>query len=98
MIFPFLKKIWFWGILGPTKHGGNHASPLIRDLCSKGVSLILALKFSNWRPLLEFTFSQGFRISQKFGHWTLGSGGSKTVNQSEQSVTDRQTYKTQNSS
>ena len=40
--FLFFKKFWFWCILGPTKHGGNHASQWIRDLWSKGVSLILA--------------------------------------------------------
>ena len=40
--FPFKKKIRFWGILCPTKHAGNHASRWIRDLWSKGISLILA--------------------------------------------------------
>ena len=40
--FPFFKKIGFWGILCPTKHGGNHTSWWIRDLWSKGVLLILA--------------------------------------------------------
>ena len=35
------KKFFFcWFCL--TKHGGNHASRCIRDLCSKGVLLILA--------------------------------------------------------
>ena len=28
MIFSDLKKIWFWVILGPTKHDRNHASQL----------------------------------------------------------------------
>ena len=40
-------------------------------------------KFSNLRPLLSITFPQGFQKSKKFGHWTLGSGGKKTVKQSE---------------
>ena len=30
------------------------------------------------RPLLSITFPQGFRISKKFGHPTLGSGAKKT--------------------
>ena len=37
-------------------------------------------KFSN----LSNTFPQGFQKSNKFGHWTLGSGGKKTFNCSEQ--------------
>ena len=37
--FLFFKKVWFLGILGPP---GNHASRWIRDLWSKGVSLMLA--------------------------------------------------------
>ena len=41
-------------------------------------------KFSNWRPLLSTTFPQGFRISKKFGHWTLGKGGKNTFKTSEQ--------------
>ena len=41
-------------------------------------------KFSNLRPLLSITFPpQGFGKSKKFEHWTLGSGGKKTVKQSE---------------
>ena len=40
--FLFFKKIGFWSILCPTKHGGNHAFRWIRDLWSKGVSLILS--------------------------------------------------------
>ena len=50
-------------------------------------------KFSNLRPLLSITFPQGFRISKKFGHWTLGSGGKKTVKRSEKvKRTHKQTY------
>ena len=41
-------------------------------------------KFSNLRPLLSITFAQGFRISKKFGHWTLGSGGKRALKRSEQ--------------
>ena len=41
-------------------------------------------KFSNLRPLLSITFAQGFLISKKLGHWTLGSGGKKTFKRSEQ--------------
>ena len=37
--FPFFNKIGFLGILGPPR---NHASRWIRDLWSKGISLILA--------------------------------------------------------
>ena len=50
-------------------------------------------KFSNLRTFLSITFPQGFRKSKKFGHWTSGSGGKKTINRSELSiVTDRHTY------
>ena len=35
------------------------------------------------RPFLSITFPQGFRKCKKFGHWTLGSGGKKTVKLSE---------------
>ena len=53
-------------------------------------------KFSNMRPFLFITFSQGFWISKNFGHPTLGSGGKKSVKRylkSEQAHrhTDRQT-------
>ena len=51
-------------------------------------------KCLNLRPFLSITFPQGFRISKNIGHPTSGSGGKKTVKQSEQSVTDRQTHKT----
>ena len=37
-------------------------------------------KFSNLRPLLSITFAKGFKISEKFGHWTLWSGGKKILN------------------
>ena len=40
-------------------------------------------KFSNLRPLLSFTFPQGFQKSKEFGHWISGSGDKKTVNRSE---------------
>ena len=40
--------------------------------------------FSNLRPLLSITFAQGFRISKKLGHCTLGSGGKKTFKRGEQ--------------
>ena len=40
-------------------------------------------KVSNLRPLLSITFPQGFQKSQKFGHWTSGSGGKKTLKRSE---------------
>ena len=39
MIFLFFKQFGFLGILGPP---GNHTSRWIRDLWSKGISLILA--------------------------------------------------------
>ena len=40
--------------------------------------------YSNLRPPLSISFPQGFRKSKKFGHWTLGSGGTKTFKWSEQ--------------
>ena len=39
--------------------------------------------FSSVKQLLLITFPQGFGISKKFGHWTLRSGGKKTVKRSE---------------
>ena len=51
-------------------------------------------KIANLKPRLSITFPQVIRIFKKYGHWTLGSGGKKTVKRSEQSVTDRQTHKT----
>ena len=56
---------------------------------------IFERKSSNLRSLLSFTFPQGLRLPKKFGHWTLASGGKKTIKRSEQSVTDRQTHKTE---
>jgi hypothetical protein len=51
-------------------------------------------KFWNLRLLLSITFPQGFRISKKFLHWTLGNGGKKTVKRSEKVWrTHRQTHK-----
>ena len=36
-------------------------------------------KFSNLRPFLSITFPQGFRIFEKFGHWTLKQGASRRL-------------------
>ena len=41
-------------------------------------------KFSNMRPLLSITFSQGFWKSKRFGRWTLRIGSKKMFKQSEQ--------------
>ena len=61
MIFSVFNKIRFWGILGPT---GNHASRWIRDLWSKGVSLILAY----FETFLSFcVLDDFFRFSKKLG-------------------------------
>ena len=54
--------------------------------------------FYNVRPLLSITFPQWFRISKKFGHWTLGSGSKKTIKRSEKvwrtnTKTNTQTHK-----
>ena len=45
---------------------------------------IVEKKCSNLKPLLSISFSQGFRISKKIGHWTLGNGDKKTFKWSEQ--------------
>ena len=60
----FQQKKGFWGIIGPTNHGGNHASRWIRDLWSKGKSLILSyfLKFFSFCTLENF-----FCFSKKLG-------------------------------
>ena len=65
MIFPFFKKICFFGILGPL---GNHASRWIRDLWLKGVSLILEYfqTFLSFCNLYDF-----FRFSKKSGFWVF---------------------------
>jgi hypothetical protein len=61
--FPFFKQFGFLGILGPS---GNHPSRWIRDLWSKGVSLILAyfLTFLSFCVLDNF-----FHFSKKMGFW-----------------------------
>ena len=61
MIFSVFKKNGFWGILGPP---GNHASRWIRDLWSKGISLILAylLTFLSFWVMDDF-----FRLKKKKG-------------------------------
>ena len=41
-------------------------------------------KLSNLRSLLFITFPKGFRKSQKFEHWTLGSGGKETFKRGKQ--------------
>ena len=43
-------------------------------------------KFSILRPTLYITNPQGFQKSKRFGHWTSGSWGKKTVIQSETKV------------
>ena len=60
----FFLLFWFY----LTKHGGNHASRWIRDLWSKGVSLILAylLVFLSLCALDDF-----FRFSKKSYFWVL---------------------------
>ena len=45
---------------------------------------IFKQKSSNLKQFLSNIFRQGFQISKKFGHWTLGNGSKKTVKQSEQ--------------
>ena len=62
--FLFYKQFRFWGILGPP---GNHASQWIRDLWSKGVSLIFAYS----QMFLSFcVLDSFFSIFQK--KWVLG--------------------------
>ena len=58
------KSFFCWFCL--TKHGGSHASWWIRDLWSKGVSLILAylLTFLSFCVLDDF-----FHFSKKLGFW-----------------------------
>ena len=68
MIFFRLKKNWVWGILCPTKYGGNHASQWIRDLWLKGVSLILSYF---WTFLSFWVFGDFFRFSKKSGFWVF---------------------------
>ena len=59
----FFKQFGFWGILGPP---GNHASRWIRDIWSKGVSLILEIFLD------VFEFRVIFSIFQKkMGFWVF---------------------------
>ena len=62
------KKSYFFGWFCLTKHGGNHASRWIRDLWSKGISLILAYlsTFLSFCVLDDF-----FRFSKKLGFWVF---------------------------
>ena len=39
---------------------------------------------SNQKPFLSITSPHRFQKSKKFGHWTLGSSGKKTLKRSEQ--------------
>ena len=64
----FQKKIGFWGILCSTKHGGNHASWWIRDLWSKGVSLILAYLYTF---LIFCVLDDFFCFSKESGFWVF---------------------------
>ena len=62
--FQFFKKSGFWGILCQP---GNHASRWIRDLWSKGVSLILAyfltfLSLAFWMIFFHFSRKSGFGV------------------------------------
>ena len=62
--FRFFKQFGFWGILGQS---GNHASRLIRDVWSQGVSLILAyflmfLSFSVFDDFFCFSINSGFWV------------------------------------
>ena len=50
----------------------------------RGLTTLYEKKFSNLRPLLSITFSQGFQKSKRFGHWILESGAKKTFKLSEQ--------------
>ena len=63
--FPFFKKIWFLCILGPLS---NHASRWIKDLLSKGLSLILAY----FQTYLSFCVLDDFSVFQKkIGFWGI---------------------------
>ena len=53
------------------------------SFCRGDFSPFRSKSFLNLRLPLSITFPQGFQTSKKFGHWTLGSGGKKTVRQSE---------------
>ena len=37
-------------------------------------------KFGNLRPIPSITFPKGLKKSKKFGYWSSGSGGKKTLN------------------
>ena len=75
-------------------------SKQMKKICKKLLSprrfyTLYEQKFSNLRPLLSITFLKGFRKSKKFGHWTLGIGGKKTVKQylkSEQTIKQTHTH------
>ena len=62
------KKSFFFCRFCLTKQGGNHASRWIRDLWSKGVSLILAYLYT----FLSFcVLDDFFRFSKKSGFWVF---------------------------
>ena len=64
----------------------------IRQICqrkntffyARGFYTLYDQKLSNLRPLIFTTFAQGFQLSKKLGHWTLGCGGKKTLKRREQ--------------
>ena len=65
-----------------------------KTFSSRRLNPILGQKCSIMRPLLSITCPQGLQISKKFGHWTSGSGGKKTVKRSEQMKKKKSVKKT----
>ena len=61
----------------------NKKKSITKKICPRDFTPLYELKFSNLRPLLSITFPQGFRISKKFGHWTLENGGKMTFKRNE---------------
>ena len=94
LLFPKdLEQFGHWTL----RSGGKKTvkqSKQIRFFFFRQFYTIFEQKGSNPRPLCSISFPQGFRISKKFGHWTLWCGSKKAVKRSKQTVTDRQTHKT----
>ena len=74
------KILFYIQIRGSSKAPGVWISQMF---CKFLDPLNMGFHISRNAQILSTTFPQGFRISKKFGHWTLGSGGKKTVKGSE---------------
>ena len=96
LLFPkyskYLKSldIRLWELGAQTFKRSYHMKSNPKNKLLRRFYTLYEQKFANMRQLLLITFLQGFRISKKFLHWTLGNGCKKTVKHSENRQTNKQ--------